>query len=488
MKKLYLCDFTSNNIYFFVKMRYHKYKHPTFHGGSILKYELLNYDIFPKVFRAGETGKITIKPLGRHSAFEEGTMYHIRVMPMSAGAFYVYKERENVFDFNMSPNKRGELNFSFKFPEEGEYSVRVLNGDKKLIVKLAVYAVEADLCGRLPYIGDLHMHTCLSDGKESPEVVASNYRSYGYDFMAITDHRKYYPSLELIEKFKDVPLDMKIYPGEEIHTPNTDVHIVNFGGDYSINALYEKSQQNAYGTEESKRSVPGAQYVPPILTEEEYNEACDKAAEKFDIPDGIEKRSFGACVWIFDEIKKAGGLGIFCHPYWISDVYQVPENFTEYMLTVHPFDAFEVLGGESYYRQNGFQTAIYYEMRAKGIDLPIVGSTDTHGSTEANPNRLVASTIVFAPENSRDAIVSSIKEGYSVAVDGIPAEPRYVGHFRLIKYACFLMENYFPIHNKACETEGALMLEYVKGDTKAAKMLAMCAGNVPKMRKKYFAF
>jgi hypothetical protein len=453
-----------------------------------MKTELLNYDIFPKVFPAGKTEKITVKPLGAHVAFTEGEVYHIRVMPMSHGAFYVYKERENVFDFNMTPTKRGELHFTFAFPEEGEYSVRILNAEKKPIVKLAVYALAPDLCGKYPYLGDMHMHTCFSDGKEAPEIVAANYRAYGYDFMAITDHRRYYPSLGLIEKFKNIPMDMKIYPGEEVQTPDTDVHIVNFGGSYSVNALYEKSPQNAYGTEEEKRAMPGTENVPPVMSEEEYHAACAKAAEGFDIPEGIEKQSFGACAWAFDEIKKAGGLGIFCHPYWISDVYQVPESFTEYMLTVHPFDAFEVLGGESYYRQNGFQTAIYYEMRARGIDLPIVGTTDTHGSTEANPNRLVASTIVFAEENTRDAIVGAVKNGMSIAVDGIPAEMRYVGHFRLIKYACFLMENYFPLHHKLCEREGAYMREFALGENGAAKLLSSCAGNVPKLRKKYFAF
>ena len=453
-----------------------------------MKTELLNYDIYPKVFLAGRPAGVTIRPLGAHAAFVAGTEYHVRVMPMSRGAFYVYNERNNVFNFHTVPDKNGALYIEPEFPEEGEYSVRILGTDKKLIAKLAVYAVDSDLYGRYAYFGDMHMHTCFSDGKEAPEIVASNYRGYGYDFMAITDHKRYYPSLGLIEKFKNVPLDMKLYPGEEVHLPDTDVHIVNFAGDFSINALYEKSVQNADGTELSRRAMPGVSDVPDILTEEEYHSACLKAAEKYDIPPDVEKRDFGACVWTFEQIRKAGGLGIFCHPYWISDVYHVPENLTEYMLAVHPFDAFEVLGGESYYRQNGFQTALYYEMRSRGIDFPVVGTTDTHGSTEANPNRLVANTMVFARENTRDSIVGAVKAGYSVAVDGTCEEKRYVGHFRLIKYACFLMENYFPLHNRACVYEGELMRAYALGDESAAEELARVKDNVPKLRKKYFGF
>ena len=286
-----------------------------------------------------------------------------------------------------------------------------------MAAKLAVYALEDDLYGRYAYLGDMHMHSCLSDGREAPDIVAANYRSYGYDFMAITDHRRYYPSLMVMEKYSRLPLDIKFYPGEEIHLPGTDVHIINFGGDYSVNGLVSTSLQHERGTDKKFRSVENAKNVPDIMSEEEYLSECDKAAEKYDIPEGIEKRDFGACVWTFEKVREGGGLSIFCHPYWISDVYQVPENFTEYMLTVHPFDAFEVLGGESYYRQNGFQTALYYEMRERGIDFPVVGNTDTHGSTEHNPIRLTANTIVFAKENTRDAIVSAVKDGYSVAED-----------------------------------------------------------------------
>lgn len=452
-----------------------------------MKIELLNYDIYPKVFPVGKEMGFTIKPLGAHVQFKEET-YHIRIMPMSHGAFYNYRERKNVFDFYTMPNKNGELCVNFEFPEEGEYSVRLFGSDKKLIVKLALYAVESDLYGKYAYFGDMHMHTCFSDGMEAPDIVAANYRGYGYDFMAITDHRRYYPSLMLIEEFKDIPLDMKIYPGEEVQLPDTDVHIVNFGGSFSVNALYEKSPQNADGTDLSRRAMPGTENVPNILTEEEYHAACLAAAEKYDIPEDVEKRDFGSCVWTFERIREAGGLGIFCHPYWISDVYQVPENFTEYMLTVHPFDAFEVLGGESYYRQNGFQTALYYEMRARGIDFPVVGTTDTHGSMEANAKRLVANTIVFAKENTRDAIVGAVKDGDSVAVDGTCTEKRYVGHFRLIKYACFLVENYFPLHDRLCAREGELMREYALGADYAAKELSRISRRVPNLRKKYFGF
>ena len=80
------------------------------------------------------------------------------------------------------------------------------------------------------------------------------------------------------------------------------------------------------------------------------------------------------------------------------------------MLANKPFDAFEVLGGENYYQQNGFQTAIYYDEYRRGNVLPIVGSTDSHNSTENNRNAAICSTIVFAHKNERADILQSIKD------------------------------------------------------------------------------
>ena len=40
------------------------------------------------------------------------------------------------------------------------------------------------------YKGNLHMHTTRSDGRADPAAALSAYRRSGYDFVAITDHRK----------------------------------------------------------------------------------------------------------------------------------------------------------------------------------------------------------------------------------------------------------------------------------------------------------
>ena len=453
----------------------------------MMKRELIHYDIYPKVFPVGEAVCFSVKPLGGHAAFEPETEYTISILAMNEGSPSTYPDRKNLAEYKMKPSNDGCFHITHVFEAESEYYVRIFNGGGVRVVQLSVYALLSDLVGRYPYMGDLHMHSTMSDGKEHPYIVAANYRKFGYDFMAITDHRKFYPSLEVCRFYESLNLDIRFYTGEEIHLPGNDIHIVNFGGDYSINGLLESSDQfRCRGADPTWRSVNGK--CPDVLTVEDYRAQVGALAETLNIPEGIEKFPYASCVWICNHIKKANGLSIFAHPYWISNVFQVPETFTDYMFETHPFDAFEVFGGESYFEQNGFQAAKYYEFREKGIKVPIVGNTDSHGSTEYNPIMKTARTIVFARENTRDALVCAIKEFYSAAVQDIGEHLEVLGDLRMMKYAWFLLGNYFPLHDELCFEEGRLMKAYACGDMDAGEELRRISGRVQRLREKYFLF
>ena len=147
-----------------------------------------------------------------------------------------------------------------------------------------------------------------------------------------------------------------------------------------------------------------------------------------------------------------------------------------------------MLGGENYFQQNGFQAVHYYEALAKGEKFPIVGSSDSHGSVN-NRNAFIAKTMCFAKENETAAILDAIRGGYTVAVDAISTENRLVGDFRMVKYGWFLMEHYFPLHQRACFEQGRAMKEYYCGDREeGARTLEFLNGRIAKLWKKYFAF
>ncbi len=448
----------------------------------MIKTELFDYDIFPKVFPCDKEISVTIKPLGAHALFEGD--YIVVIQGLNEGKYIDYPERKNLTCYDVTANEKGYLVFTHIYKSEQEHFIDIYKGEKK-IVRLSVYSVLPDLVGRYPFRGDLHMHTCRSDGKQAPAIVAAQYRKYGYDFLSITDHERYYPSLEAIDAFKDAPIEYTLIPGEEIHLQDNDVHIVNFGGKYSVNALMPGEQLKEVGEEKKLRSLDGN--CPEIISVEEYKKQVEALADTLNIPNGIEKFTYASCVWIFEHIKKAEGLGIFCHPYWISDVFQVPESLTDYIMETKPFDAFEVLGGESYFQQNGFQAARYYDDKAKGRHYPVVGSTDSHSCIH-NRNGRVASTIVFSRENTREDIIASIKDFYSVAVDSISKELRLVGDTRFVRYGSFLLREFFPLHDELAFEEGRLMKDYATNDETALSVLKAISGRMKKQREKYFAF
>jgi len=452
--------------------------------------ELRNYDIFPKVVPAGKTSEITIKPLGWHAAFTR-ERYTLSICPLDEGNPAQFPGRPNKFEYEVSPDADGCVRFSFEFFGEQQHFVRLIAKDFRL--QLSVYSVFEDLAGRYPFRGDLHLHSRRSDGRQAPEIVAANYRKTGYDFLAITDHRCYYPSLDAMDAYKDVPIELCLVPGEEVHLPNdpdgghiNDVHIVNFGGDYSINALVRDAEVDR--DEEPRRAV--VPDPPPVRSWEQYWAEVDQYMGAIDIPEqleGTERWGYAACHWIFGQIRRGGGLGIFCHPYWIANVFHVPPSFVDAMMEARPFDAYEVLGGENNFEQNGFQTNDYYRDLAKGRRYPVVGSTDSHNSVNSR-NSHVCSTIVFSPANERAALIDSILSFYSVAIDTIDEMPRPVGEWRFVRYACFLEKNWFPLHDELCFEEGRAMRDYVTGEPGAKETLAFLSGRMKRQREKYFGW
>ena len=451
-----------------------------------MKMELHDYDIFPKVFPVGVSANITVKPLGVHTKFSGE--YKIMVQRLDGGHIGHEFSAWNHTDYFVTPCEDGCLRFTYTADKEGELAVRIYKKDSdRRTVQLNLYALAEDMADRIPLRGDLHMHTCRSDGHGDPAVVCADYRMKGYDFIVVTDHSRYYPSLEAMRAYKDVKTALNILPGEEVHLPQTDVHIVNAGGLFSINGLFDylRNYIETNGDIDARR-FDDTVTPPDIVTDEQYNRELDAIeASLTDVPADVNKRWYAVCVWAFDKIREAGGLGIFAHPYWISDMWQIHEPFTQYMLANKPFDAFEVLGGENYYQQNGFQTAIYYDEYRRGNVLPIVGSTDSHNSTENNRNAAICSTIVFAHKNERADILQSIKDKYSVAVDTISAEYRLVGEHRFQKYACYLMENFYPLHDRAAYSDGEIMRKYYLGEADASVVEATAA-LADKMFDKYF--
>jgi hypothetical protein len=449
----------------------------------MMKTILSYYDIFPKVLLSRQNGMVTIRPLGEHAAFLDNIIYNVMVVPMNETCL---NDKEHPYPVYELTPKNGTLTLNCYFGDEGQYALLInpqtgsddtakksqgsfwpaytrTMGDGPKNLNFRVYVVEPDLYRLRPYMGDLHVHSRLSDGKEAPDIVAANYRKAGFDFLAITDHRQYEPSLEVINAYKDAPIDLKLFPGEEVHPPENNTHFIHFGGKYSINSMLRNDT-------------------------EKYRAEVKQLAETIDPGDGLNRMEYASAVWVSREIRKAGGLAVIVHPHWIHEnAYHIREKMTVCMLKSKLFDAFELIGGQNL-PENQLQVSLWQDMRAEGCFVPPLGASDSHGTVNATWFEL-AKTVVLAESCEFEALKEAIIAGRTVALEEYEGEnfPHIYGLHRYVSFVQFLLEEYFPLHNELCTEEGRLMKDYVTGDAKAAAsalkgLQGRCAG----LLKKYW--
>jgi hypothetical protein len=419
-----------------------------------MKVEDRYYEVSPKIVRGDAEAVIEIKPRFEHCQFRDKAAYRLTYAPVEE-----FAERSG-----WRPGEQraiqpvdGKLRIRQYFESEQEHVLYVeeIEGDScKCMGDFRVYSLEPDLYGRQPYKGDFHLHSCRSDGRESPGYVAAACRRIGLDFMAVTDHRVFEPSLEAQKAFEGIEVDLRIFTGEEIHPPENHVHMINFGGRFGINALFR--DEAAYHAEvDALQGRLGA------------------------LPTGVDPYLYASSVWCFDKVREAGGLGVFCHPYWFTQHRYSPAGaLTSHLFETQPFDAFELIGGFHRHEadSNTLQVARYHEERARGRRIPIVGASDAHGCERGELFGWYY-TVVFSPTPELKDLTASVKALYSVAVEALPGETaRVYGPFRYVKYALYLLREALPAHDELCMEEGRLMAAYLAGDKGAAQALEALKG------------
>lgn len=440
--------------------------------------ENIAFEMLPKFVPVGEETEIRIRSLDGDARFAEGAAFWLRVMPMEWLGSPWSEVHAPASEIRV---ENGVLRFRHVFREEQEHIVelKAAGGPKSdpalglhvdsSPIDLRIYALDADLFARRPLKGDIHMHSFRSDGRESPAFVAASCRRIGLDFMAVTDHGRYAPSIEAQDAFRDMPVDLMICRGEEVHPPENPVHMIHFGGGESINDTM-RADPARYAREvgELEAELSGE----PLLSDPEV------------------RRMAASCRWVFDRIRACGGLGVFCHPYWkVDEGYHIPGALVTWMFRSQPYDAFELIGG--YHRHeadsNTLQVARYGEERAQGRRIPVVGVSDAHGCA-ASPLFGWYHTIAWAEAPTLEAVQRAIRGEWSVAVEAMPGEvPRAYGPFRLVKLALFLLREVFPMHDDRCATEGDAMLAHLRGEPDAYARLEQLQGGVRRMMERLWA-
>ncbi len=454
-----------------------------------MKKELRYFKTEPAVVEADKTSEVVITPLERYYRFREGGRYFVELTPCSI-PLKPFSERYRLLD--ISENKEtiaviaegGVLRFRYHFKGEQKWRLHVftekagfqnemydayrecwttLDEVARRGFTLEMYSLKPDLYALRPYKGDLHIHTCNSDGIESPETTAANYRKAGYDFIALTDHHVDGSSGEAREVLAGLDTDFAIYRGEEVHSDYIgQLHMVNFDNRFSVNDIILHERERVEGE-------------IAALAESDASEGC------------FDKLDCAWRIWVYREIKRSGGLAILPHPLWdVCNAEHMSEQAIEFVFKEGLLDAFEVYGGVHHFGNN-LQALLYQEMRERGYRCPIVASTDSHSSLAHGYEHFAeAYTVAFARDarHVRDAIAGEM----TVAVLAERGQyPTVTGSVRLAKYAVFLLENYFPLHDELCSCAGVMMHTYCleRGD-EAKRACELSEASVRRLEKSFF--
>lgn len=258
-------------------------------------------------------------------------------------------------------------------------------------------------------------------------------------------------------------MSFRLFPGEEVHPPKNNCHTVHFGGSYSVNEIF--------------RNDP-----------ERYEKEVDALMDTLQVPEGLNAREYASLVWVYQQIRQAGGLAIMAHPCWIQEeAYHISRAMYKYLLTTHPFDALELTCGQSL-EENQQQVSLWQQMREEGNVVPVVGSSDSHGTVNSQWFGL-SKMIVLSTTCSKDAILEAVKARQVVVMEQYHGEalPRVYGENRALEFVLFLLTEFMPLHDELCFEEGRLMKAYACGDRQAGEELKRIGMRTEALFGKYWA-
>jgi len=391
-----------------------------------------NFDVYPKVVRRGRETEIRVEGIYPGMRFDPERRYIIRL-------FSKVDKREEI-SFEIKPEDEGRLSFAYDFKTPGEYRFDLfVEGAHRPIGTFGLFSLEGELLSLRPFKGDMHIHTFYSDGAESPIYMAVRGKELGLDFIAITDHNKYEPSVEAIREAERIGLDMLLIPGEEVSTRESCGHILSINASGWVAGLMEEIER--YDAE-----------VSSIAAELEGRELVK----------GLTPRKYAHAVWVVRKIRELGGFAVIAHPYWVaSRRFDLDRRVYEQLLEDGLYDAVELLGDVAS-EDNFLSVARFMDELQRGRRPPIIGNSDTHRAHGHTYGRYW--TVVFAEELSVEAVLGAIKDHRSVACERPQGQNlRVFGPFELVEYTYFLDRELFPIHDGICALEGKLFMRVLEG-------------------------
>ena len=232
------------------------------------------------------------------------------------------------------------------------------------------------------YKGNMHMHTTVSDGVLDPVEAIGIYREAGYDFIAITDHRKV-GHLWQVDEFLILP-GVEWDTGDAVSAPV--YHILGIGMTRETADFYRRAPYEGAPLGNTRSGI--------------WADSRRGSRRYHPHPQAV-----------IDAIRAAGGIAILAHPAWSV---MSPEEIYD----LHGLAGAEIFNSVSGYPFNpGRDEASYYwDIWAKnGKLVNVVASDDAH---YYKGEQTKAFTMVNAPSLSPEAIMEALKRGDFYASTG----------------------------------------------------------------------
>jgi len=251
---------------------------------------------------------------------------------------------------------------------------------------------------------DLHMHTCYSDGADTPAQLVAKAAQQGLHSIAITDH----DILAALPEAQQAGLDygVEVLVGVELtvqYQQYDDIHLLGYFFDPAhtvlqarlalvqqhrvqrgvemlerINALLVQQGQDPLDSQRVLHSARGALTRPHLahaLVARGYATSVQNAFEHFLIPCNVPKAALSP-EEAFHLIAQAGGVCSFAHPGTISTD---PEVMHPLLAT---FKAMGLVGLEVYHHRHYPDAIEFFQRCATRYGLVATGGSDYHGRPE----------------------------------------------------------------------------------------------------------
>ena len=132
------------------------------------------------------------------------------------------------------------------------------------------------------------------------------------------------------------------------------------------------------------------------------------------------------------------------------------------------------------------QVAFYIDQRSKGRKIPVVGSSDSHG-TEPAVYFGDEFTVVFAEDKGLDAIKNAVMDGYSAAVGNYNGNEHIAhGEYRMVKFTMFLLSEFYPEYAELCFEEGRAIKAQIVGEEENTQLLTLLKDRTSKYYKEFY--